>query len=60
MLKIKQLRIKRKMRQADLAKALNVGRATIADWERGASYPRTSMLPAVAKTLKCKIDDLFT
>ena len=47
------------MRQADLAKALNVGRATVADWERGASYPRTSMLPAVAKILKCKIDDLF-
>lgn len=56
---IKALREKLKMSQKDLARELNVGRSTVATWERGQAMPRTGMLKALADALHCKIDNLF-
>lgn len=57
--KIKTLREKRKMTQQNLADELKVERSNIAKWECGFTAPKTDMLPALAKVLKCKIEDLY-
>lgn len=57
--KIKTLREKRKMLQQELADKLGVDRTAVTKWESGATAPKTDMLPALAKVLKCKIEDLY-
>lgn len=47
------------MRQEDLAQALFVQRATVGMWETGTALPRAAQLPAIAKVLRCSIDDLY-
>lgn len=54
------MRKRAKLKQQELADLLNVERSTVAKWEIGAAYPRASQLPALAKTLQCSIDDLYT
>ena len=48
------------MTQAELASVLGVKQTTVAMWETAASYPRAELLPVIAKTLNCTIDELYT
>lgn len=57
--RIREQRKKLKMTQTDLAKKMNVRQSTVSMWETYASMPRSDMLPLLAKTLKCTIDDLY-
>lgn len=45
--------------QLELAKALNVPQANIAFWEWSEKPPRGEVLPAMAKALGCRVDDLL-
>lgn len=54
--KIKELREKRNLTQADLAKRLGVTRSLIAKWETGQATPRTIILAKLAHELKCKVE----
>ena len=56
---IRELRLKRKMTQQDLGEKLGVTRVAVCNWESGVAKPRTEILPALAKVLRCKIDALF-
>ena len=56
---IRKIRIARGMTQEDLAKKLGLSRTTVTFWELGVNNPRTNMIPALAKALKCDIADLF-
>lgn len=47
------------MTQDELAIKLGVDRSTVAKWETGDALPRAAMLPDIAATLKCSIDDLL-
>lgn len=47
------------MSQAQLARAVGVIPSSVSQWESGTKTPATDKLPALAKALKCKIDDLF-
>lgn len=44
---------------AQLAARLNVTKATIYFWEQGRYLPNAGLLPELAETLGCSIDDLF-
>ena len=56
---IKEAREKAGLTQQDLANELGVGQSTVAMWETQKSLPRTDKLPALAKILGCKIDELL-
>lgn len=45
--------------QDQLAEKLGVDRSTVAKWELGKSYPRTSLLPKISEILGCTVDELF-
>ena len=55
---LKKLRLKKKMSQGDLAKALDVDRAYISNIENGRMNPTLSTLEKIAKALKASIKDL--
>ena len=59
MKEIQRLRKKHGMSQAALAKMLGVTSSTVAKWESSEAYPRTQLLPKLAKIFNCSIDDLF-
>lgn len=54
-----QLREKKGMSQAQLANTLGLERSTIAKWETGTSMPRANLLPKLASTLGCTVDELL-
>lgn len=56
---IKELRRAVGMTQVELANAIGVKQSTVAEWERGSSSPRASMLPDLADLFHCTIDQLF-
>lgn len=58
-MRLRELRERMKITQVELANILSVGQPTIANWEAGRSYPRTNLLPALARALHCSISDLF-
>ncbi|MFA6602611.1 MAG: helix-turn-helix transcriptional regulator [Candidatus Shapirobacteria bacterium] len=58
--KIKELRTKYNMTQDQLANAVNVRRETIVFLEQGKYVPSLKLAHDVAKTLKTKIDYLFS
>lgn len=45
--------------QAELANTMNIDASTVAKWETGGAYPRAKLLPKLADTLNCSIDELF-
>ena len=50
--RLKELRIKNNLTQAELADALNVGQGTVSDWESGNIWPRPQHIDALAKYYK--------
>lgn len=56
---LKELRQRKGMTQADLARIVGVTQSLVAQWERGASMPSAAKLPEIAKALDCTIDELF-
>lgn len=57
---IKRLRVSRNLTQEEVAKALDVARATVAMWESGKSKPRADTLLKLAKLYQCTVDDLLS
>ena len=57
--RLRELREKRGLTQAELAKRLGVGRTTVTLWERGDNRPRIDMLVDLAKILGVKVDYLL-
>lgn len=56
------LRVRREragLTQAQLAAQIGVQRTNITNWENGVSWPAAGMLPKIADTLLCSIDDLY-
>ena len=48
-----------KLRQEDVAAALNVTRIAVHNWETGKAYPSTSKLIKLADVLKCDVTDIL-
>ncbi len=57
--RLKQVRRSRKMTQKDLAKELNFGVTTIANYEGGIYEPSIQDLKAISELLNCSLDYLF-
>ena len=57
--RIKELRRKNKLSQTELAEKMSVGQTAVSMWENGTNFPKSEMLPKLAKVLGCTIDDLF-
>lgn len=47
------------LHQTDVARILGIAQCTVSQWETGKSYPRGSMLTALARLYGCTIDQLF-
>ncbi len=45
--------------QAKLAKAVGVSDAAVCQWETGKQHPRAALLPKIAATLNCTVDELL-
>lgn len=56
---IKAMRESLSMTQAELADKVGVARTTVTMWETSEHNPTADKLPALAKALGCRIDDLF-
>ena len=56
---LRALRLARKMTQVELAAIMGVTHGAVVAWEAGTKYPTADKLPRLAKTLNCKIDDLY-
>lgn len=52
-------RIKAGLNQEEVAKALQLDRSTVAKWETDKAYPRSVLLPQLAKLYNCSIDELL-
>ena len=60
---MQNLRVRRgdvNMTQKAFADAVGVKQATVSLWESGIIYPTADKLPAIARVLRCSIDDLFS
>ncbi len=59
-LSFKSAREKSGKTQHDLATELGVDQSTVSLWEVGKTLPRAKLLPRLADTLGCTIDELLT
>lgn len=57
--RIAALRAEAGLSQSELAKICGVDETAVSHWENGASAPKGSRLPAVAKALGVTIDELY-
>lgn len=57
--KIKELRNKKKLTQAELAKKLELAPTTVSAWERGANYPSMDTLPRLAEILDTQVSYFY-
>ena len=56
---IKDLRIKNGLTQVELTKIMGVTQPAIRAWESGDACPSVDKLPLLARTLRCKIEELY-
>ena len=56
--RLKQLRIKKNIKQQDLAKALNVTKQSVSNWENGKRLPNIEILILLADFYNCSLDYL--
>ena len=57
--RLKSLRKEKGYKQVTLAKALHIGRSTLAMWETGRTEPTNDMLPRLASLLGCSVGYLL-
>ena len=57
--KLKAYRNENKVTQQQIADLLGVTSQSISKWEREESYPDIAVLPLLAQTIGCKVDDFF-
>lgn len=57
--KIKAYRIKQGLTQEELGDLLGVGRAAVAQWERGVNLPKPKTLLNLANIFNCSMEDLL-
>jgi transcriptional regulator with XRE-family HTH domain len=56
--KLKQLRVKRRMNRADLARLAEVGESTLHHWEHGTRSPQIDLLARVMNKLEASVTDV--
>ena len=56
---IREMRLKLKMTQLELAEKLHISDKAISKWERGIGAPELSVMPLLADALKIDVDTLF-
>jgi len=56
---IKEFREVNNLTQDDLATLMCVSQQAVAKWENGVSFPRSELLPKLARVLKCSVDELL-
>jgi transcriptional regulator with XRE-family HTH domain len=56
---IRNHRKKLRLTQSALAQKMGTDQTAISKWERGQAMPRAEKLPALARVLHCRIDDLY-
>ena len=49
-----------KMTQAELSEQLNTSPQAVSNWERGESLPDVSLLPDLARVLRCSVDAILS
>ncbi len=57
--KIKQLRLKAKLTQEQLAEKLGIGAQSVSKWENSVAMPDITALPLIAEIFGVSIDDMF-
>lgn len=57
--KLKAYRNENKVTQQQIADLIGVTSQSISKWEREESYPDIAILPLLAQTIGCKVDDFF-
>ena len=57
---LEQLRKKAELTQSDLSESAEVSRKSINAIENGIYVPSTVLALKIAKTLKCKVEDIFS
>lgn len=57
--KIKVYRVKQGLTQEELGALLGVGRAAVAQWERGVNLPRPKTLLSLTNIFNCSMEDLL-
>ena len=57
--RIRELRQQKGITQAQFAAMMNVQQNTVSQWETGCRNPASSILPQLADTLGCTLDELY-
>lgn len=58
--RLQELRLASRMTQSELAKAINVSRSCIANYERGKRFPDTDILTIISNYFKVSVDYLLS
>ncbi|MBS6547280.1 MAG: helix-turn-helix transcriptional regulator [Clostridiaceae bacterium] len=56
---IKILRMKRNLKQTDIAEKLGITQGAVSYWESDGAFPPSRFLPKLASIFDCTIDELF-
>ena len=56
---IRMLRIRKGIKQEQLAAELSVSRQAVSKWERGCTYPDLALLLPIARLFGVTLDELF-
>ena len=57
--KVKEYRKRNHLTQLKFGELLGISSQAISKWERGDCYPDITILPLLADTIGCKVDDFF-
>ena len=57
--KLKSYRYQNHITQKELADLFGITSQSVSKWEREECYPDITLLPNIADTIGCKIDDFF-
>ena len=58
--KLKSFRYQKRITQQALADMLGLTAQSVSKWEREESYPDITLLPILADTIGCRVDEFFT
>ena len=57
--KVRAYRIQNRVTQIELANLLGITAQSVSKWEREECYPDIALLPFLADTIGCKVDEFF-